>query len=144
VAAGITLGVILAIALLIGAFVLAARHHSDVIDASTAADAASDAATAAADAATAAADAAAATTPDPAINGKWTLQNVSCNHGIKIAIHGDTISIAGSKMKIASVDADGTVNAGPSDSRYNIEVSGDSLTVTSPNAEQTSYTRCAG
>jgi hypothetical protein len=91
----------------------------------------------------AAAEADSAGTPNPAINGKWTLQNVACSHAIKIAIHGDTISVGGSKMKIASVDTDGTVNAGPDNNRYNYEVSGDSLTVTSPNAEQTSYTRCA-
>ncbi len=145
-AAAVTLGVILLIVALVGAVVLSARRHTDTL-ATTAADsatAAADAATAAASDAAAAADAVASGTPDPAINGKWALQNGSCSQAIKVAIHGGTISIAGKKMKIASADADGTVNAGPADSRYNIEVSGDSLTVTSPNAEQTSYTRCTG
>ena len=86
----------------------------------------------------------AAPTPNPLINGKWTLQNVSCAGAIVIAIHGDTISVGSSSMKIASVDPDGTVNAGPDTGRYNYEVAGDTLTVTSPNADQTSYTRCAG
>jgi hypothetical protein len=134
-AAGITLGVVLVVVLLIGLLVYNSRRNMAAY-----ALAASEAASATASAA----DAAASGTPDPGINGKWTLPNVSCSHAIKIAIHGDTISIGASKMKIASVDADGTVNAGPDSNRYNIEVSGDSLTVTSPNAEQTSYTRCAG
>lgn len=83
-------------------------------------------------------------TPNPRINGKWRLETASCSQAITVAIHGDTISAGSVSLKIASVDDDGTVNAGPDTNRYNYEVSGDTLTVTSPNTDQATYARCPG
>jgi hypothetical protein len=82
--------------------------------------------------------------PNPAINGKWALEGASCSGAMAVAIHGDTIAAGGRSLKIASVDSDGTVNAGPDNNRYNYEVAGDTLTITSPNTDQTTYTRCPG
>jgi len=119
---------VLLLVVLVGAFLLLFHRHAPGASGATAASA----------------SAAPQPTPNPAINGKWTLQNASCADALQIAIGGGAITFGANRMKISSVDADGTVNAGPDDNRYNYEVSGDTLTVTAPDAEQKTYTRCVG
>jgi hypothetical protein len=126
--ARLVLAAVLLLVALVGAFLLLFHRHTSGASGATAA----------------AASAAPQATPNPAINGKWTLQNASCADALQIAIGGGTITFGANRMKIASVDVDGTVNAGPDDNRYNYEVSGDTLTVTAPDAEQKTYIRCAG
>jgi len=79
---------------------------------------------------------------EAAITGKWTLQNVSCAYAIEFRAEGGALSIGGATVKIASVDASGMIRTG-ADGRYVYSVSGDTLTMTAPNGERTSYTRCA-
>jgi hypothetical protein len=92
-------------------------------------------------------DAAAAdavTAAKAAIVGKWTLQGVSCAYAIKFLVDGETLSIGGTPVTIRSVDADGAIKTGSDSDGDTYAVAGDTLTMSTPDGEKTSYTRCAG
>jgi hypothetical protein len=85
----------------------------------------------------------AVTAAEAAINGKWTLQSVSCAYAIDFQVQGRALSVGGATMKIASVDPSGVIRTG-TEGGYAYSVLGDTLTMTAPNGDRTSYTRCAG
>jgi cell division septum initiation protein DivIVA len=92
----------------------------------------------------------AAPAPDPAatvetaIAGKWTLQNVSCAYAIQFAVTDGALSVGGTPVKIDSVDAKGVIQTGADNGGDAYAVTGDTLTITTPGGDHTSYTRCAG